>query len=105
MRCYLRLSICASISRPVGLIIGLFTPLLGFFIVYAVLGHGGSLGSFVSSMQSSHDVASKVISLMALTNLVPFLLCNRRRLDATVKGIVIATMLYMVLYLYVKFVA
>ncbi len=94
------------INQPiVGLIIGLFTPLLGFFIVYALLGRGMSLSGFVNNMQSSHDAASKVISLMALTNLIPFLLFNRRRLDGTVKGIVIATMLYLVLYLYVKFVA
>ena len=78
--------------------------MLGFIVVYFVLGHGMGVSGFVQHLRASGDAASKVISLMALANLIPFLLFNRRRMDAAVKGIVIATILYAVAFLYVKFV-
>ncbi len=93
------------INQPiVGLFIGLFTPLLGFIIVYFLLGRGMSFGAFLEHLRFSHDAAGKVISLSALANILPFLYFNRRRLDQTVKGIVIATVLYAVAFIYVKYV-
>ena len=93
------------LNQPiVGLFIGLLTPLLGFVIVYFILGQGMGLGQFVGRIKVMPSEAAKVISLSVLANLLPFLYFNRRRLDQTVKGIVIATILYMAAFLYVKFV-
>ena len=92
------------INQPiVGLFIGLVMPLLGFVVVYFILGRGMSFGGFIDHVGNSSDAASKVISLSALANLLPFLYFNRRRLDQTVKGIVIATVLYVMLFVYVKY--
>jgi hypothetical protein len=94
------------LNQPiVGLFIGLFMPLLGFIVVYFIMGRGMSANSFVEHLQSSSDALSKVISLSVLANLIPFLYFNRRRLDQAVKGVVIATMLYAAAFLYVKFFA
>jgi hypothetical protein len=93
------------INQPiVGLFIGLFTPLLGFIVVFFILGRGMSFNGFMEHIRYSNDAASKVISLSVLANLLPFLYFNRRRLDQTVKGIVIATVLFMVAFIYVKYV-
>ena len=93
------------INQPVfGLILGLFMPLLGYVVVYFILGHGQGLSAFTESVKASGNTAGKVISLSVLANLIPFLYFNRRRLDQTVKGIVIATILYMALFVYVKYV-
>lgn len=93
------------LNQPiVGLVIGLIMPLLGLIAVYFFLGSGMSFEDFLTRSASSGDFAGKVITLSVLANLLPFLYFNRRRLDYTVKGIVIATILYMVLFIYVKFV-
>ena len=88
----------------VGLIIGLFMPLLGFIAVYFILGQGQGFSLFAEQLKARPSEAAKVISLSVLANLIPFLYFNRRRLDQTVKGIVIATILYLVAFIYVKFV-
>lgn len=93
------------LNQPiVGLVIGLIMPLLGLIAVYFILGGGMSFEDFITHSGNSNDFAGKVITLSVLANLIPFLIFNRRRLDYTVKGIVIATMLYMVLFVYIKFV-
>ena len=92
------------INQPIiGLVLGLFMPLLGLIIVYFVLGQGQGFSSFLDVLKSRPQEASKVISLSVLANLIPFLYFNRRRLDQTVKGIVIATILYFVAVIYIKF--
>ena len=93
------------LNQPiVGLVIGLIMPLLGLIVVYFVLAGGMSFEEFLTHTSNSGDFAGKVITLSVLANLLPFLYFNRRRLDYTVKGIVIATVLYMVLFIYIKFV-
>lgn len=93
------------LNQPiVGLVIGLIMPLFGLIVVYFVLANGMSFEDFLSHTSASNDFAGKVITLSVLANLLPFLYFNRRRLDYTVKGIVIATILFMVLFIYVKFV-
>jgi hypothetical protein len=93
------------LNQPiVGLVIGLLMPLLGLIVVYFVLAKGMSFEDFLTLATASGDFAGKVITLSVLANLIPFLYFSRRRLDYTVKGIVIATILYMVLFIYMKFV-
>ena len=92
------------INQPiVGLLLGLFMPLLGLVLVYFILGQGLGFSNFLDQLGSRPSHAAKVLSLSVLANLIPFLYFNRRRLDQTVKGIVIATVLYMVAFIYVKF--
>ena len=93
------------INKPVvGFLFGALLPVLGFFIVFAILGAGTSLSAFSDYIAHNHQELAKVISLSILINLVPFLLFTRRRLDAAARGILIATMLYFVAYVLLKFV-
>ena len=80
-------------------------PLLGFIAVYFIMGGGMGISAFSARISSSGDMAGKVITLSVLANLIPFLLFNRRRWDLAVKGIVIATILYALLFVYVKYLA
>ncbi len=89
----------------VGLIIGLILPLFGFVIVYLILGSGLGLEGFIGRMKTSGDLAGKVITLSVLVNLIPFLIFSKKRMDLALKGVVIATILYAVLFVYVKYVA
>lgn len=94
------------LNQPiVGLVLGLFMPLIGFVVVYLIMGRGMSFEAFTGRVGASSKVAGTVITLSVLANLLPFLLLSRRRLDYAVKGVVIATMLYALLFVYVKFVA
>ncbi|MEO6833010.1 MAG: hypothetical protein ABI378_10900 [Chitinophagaceae bacterium] len=88
----------------VGLMLGLLFPLLGYLVVYFILGRGGSFTDFSNSIVHNGDLAGKVISLSVLANLIPFLYFNKYRRDLTVKGIVIATILFGILFVYMKYV-
>lgn len=94
------------INQPiVGLIIGLIMPLIGFIVVYLVKASGMGMDAFMSHLRANHDAAGVVITLSVLANLIPFLIFSRRRMDYAVKGVVIATILYALFFVYVKFVA
>lgn len=94
------------LNQPiVGLFLGLIMPLFGFIVVYLVKARAMGMGGFLEHLRFNHDAAGVVITLAVLANLIPFLLFSRRRWDAGVKGIVIATMLYALFFVYVKFVA
>ncbi len=88
----------------VGFIIGLLLPILGFAIMYMVWFRGSKLGSVLNAMTHDHKMASRVLTMSLLINLVPFVYCNSKRLDYTMRGIVIATMLYALLIVLVMFV-
>ena len=87
-----------------GLIIGLFTPVIGVMISYLIWFRAFPVDAFINRLFSDGDIASKVISLSVLINVIPFVLYTNRRLDLTGRGILIATMLYGVLFILLKFV-
>lgn len=89
-----------------GLFIGLVLPILGILLVaflFASTQHA-SLGSFLSGMKSNHDAAAKVCTLGLLINIAPFIYFTNKRLDQTAKGIFIATVLYAVIIVLLKYV-
>jgi amino acid permease len=87
-----------------GFIIGLLLPLLGFAIVYFMWFRERTLSSLMGTLMHDHKMASKVFTLSLLINLVPFVYCNTKRLDYTMRGIVTATMIYAVLIVFIMFV-
>lgn len=87
-----------------GLIIGLLMPILGIFIVYLVMSRGSSFESFFNTLKHNFDTAALVLSLSILINIIPFIYYTNRRLDLTARGILIATMLYAVFIVLLKFV-
>lgn len=87
-----------------GLIIGLLMPVIGFGIVYLILFKGGTFDDFWRLMVNNHDKAAFVISLAVLANIAPFIYYTSKRLDLTARGIFVATMLYAVLMILLKWV-
>ena len=87
-----------------GFIIGLVLPLVGFFIMYLLWGGHEGLFQFMKSLTYRRGMASKVMTLSLLVNLIPFVYCNMKRIDTTMRGIVIATMLYALVIVLVMFV-
>lgn len=79
-------------------------PLLGMVIIFFVKFSGDSFSNFISILFNNKKVAASVISLSALANIIPFIYYTNRRLDQTAKGLLIATMLYGVLFVLLKFV-
>ena len=87
-----------------GLILGIIFPILGMVVVFLLLGSGNTFGGFVEGMIANHKTAGKVLSLSIIANIIPFIFFTSRRLDYTARGILIATMLYAVLIVLLRFV-
>ncbi len=87
-----------------GFILGIFLPVIGMFIMYNLWGHREGFFEFMSSLTKLKGMAAKVLTLSLLINLVPFVYFNFKRLDYAMRGVVVATMLYAVLIVLIKFV-
>jgi hypothetical protein len=87
-----------------GFIIGLIFPMLGMLVMYFLKFSGTPFGQFVDTLVDNHKVAAMVLSLSLLANAIPFIYYTNKRLDQTAKGIFIATMLYAVLIVLLKWV-
>ena len=91
-------------SPILGFVIGLFLPFVGFIIMYSLWGHHQGLGLFARSLTFQPGLAAKVLTLSLLPNLIPFAYCNIKRIDGTMRGIFISTMLFVLLIVLIKFV-
>ncbi|XZF13382.1 hypothetical protein ACTHGU_16465 [Chitinophagaceae bacterium MMS25-I14] len=87
-----------------GFILGAIFPLLGYLVVYLILGRGQTFGAYTDMMLHNHKTLATAISLSMLANLIPFMYYTNKRLDHTARGILVATMLYALVFLLVKFV-
>ncbi len=87
-----------------GFVIGAILPLIGIFIVYLILFRTTPFPEFAQEMIHRPTIATKVISLGILINILPFIFYTNKRLDLTARGIFVATMLYAVAMLLIKFV-
>lgn len=88
----------------IGFLLGIIMPVLGFLIVFFVMRAGNTFSTFVTNLSAQHGLLSKVISLSILANLIPFIFFNSRRLDEASKGVFIATMLFAVIIVLLRFV-
>jgi len=87
-----------------GFIIGLLLPIVGVFVMYKLWGHGDGFGVFLHSLTRLRGMASKVLTLGLLINLIPFVYCVFKHYDYALRGIFIATMLYVLFIVLVMFV-
>lgn len=87
-----------------GFAIGALLPLVGLGIVYLVLGGGLPFNDFLQGLVHDHDRAAKVLSLSVIINVIPFIYYTSKRLDYTARGILVATMLYFVFMVLLKWV-
>ncbi len=91
-------------SPILGFLIGLLLPLVGMVIMYFLWGHHEGIFEFVRSLTHRRGMATKVFTLSLLTNLIPFAYCNMKRIDLTMRGIFVITMVYVVLIVFAMFV-
>lgn len=94
-----------KLNLPItGFIIGLFLPLVGMLVMYQIWGHHEGIPEFAKSLSHQPGMAAKVVLLGTLANLIPFVYFNMKRLDYAMRGVFIATMLYALLIVLIKFV-
>lgn len=87
-----------------GFIIGLIMPMFGLLVMYLLKFQGQSFDTFYHVLLREHDVTAKVLSLSIIANIIPFIFYTNKRLDLTARGVLIATVLYAVLIVLLKFV-
>ena len=90
-----------------GFVIGALLPILGLFIVFFIMGgnHNG-MGDFFRSLfrPGNGRETALFLTLSLLINILPFIFYTNKRLDLTARGILVATMLYAVLIVLIKYV-
>jgi len=87
-----------------GFILGILFPMLGMGVMYLVKFNNIPFGDFIQTMVNNHKVASLVLSLSLLANAIPFIYYTNERLDYTARGILVATILYAVFIVLLKWV-
>ncbi len=88
----------------VGFVIGLLLPVIGMFVMYLIWGNHAGVGEFVHTLISQKSMAGKVVLLGMLANLIPFVYFNLKRLDYALRGVFIATMLWAMFDVLVRYV-
>lgn len=86
-----------------GLLLGLIFPMLGVLIMYLVKFNTTSFMDFLGILFQQPKVGAMVFSLGLIANLIPFLFFTSRRLDLAARGVLVATMLYAVLIVILRF--
>lgn len=94
-----------KLNNPiVGLLIGLIMPLFGLVVMKFMWFRFDEFGVFIHRLVTSRDMMFKVCSLSMLANLIPFVWFNTKRFDHGARGVFIATMLYVVFLVLVRYV-
>jgi hypothetical protein len=91
-------------SPIVGLLIGLLGPFIGLLIMKYLWFRHDEMGDYINRLITSKDITFKVCSLSLLVNLAPFIFMNSKRYDHGARGVFIATMLYVVFIVLVRYV-
>ena len=86
-----------------GALLGIIVPFLGVLLIYMVKFSSETLSSFLHILFQQPKVGSMVLSLALIANLIPFFYFTNRRLDNTARGVLVATMLYAVLIVIMRF--
>lgn len=86
-----------------GLILGILFPILGVLIMYFIKFNSEPFVDFIKILFSQPKVGAMIFSLGIIGNLIPFLYYTNRRLDLTARGVLVATMLYAVLIIILRF--
>ncbi len=87
-----------------GFIIGMVLPFAGLFIMYLLWFKHAPFNVFLYNLTHDHDTASKVFTLGLLVNIIPFIYYTGKRLDLTARGIFIATVLYALVIVTIKYI-
>ena len=94
-------------KRWVGGIIGVIGPVIGLFIVFTFynLFENLSFNRLWYEFMSTPDQKSRFISLAVIVNLPLFYLFLKKNFNSSAMGVVLGTMVYIPIILYLKFLA
>jgi hypothetical protein len=90
-------------NLKLGLILGLFAPILGIFGFYLWKFRRLSFGEFIQYLGLERNLLSSVVSFSLLANAVLFTIYINGHRDKTARGIFIVTCIYAVAALVLKF--
>ena len=85
-----------------GLALGFLTPILAMFAYYLIQFRLFKLSEFFQVMLQQKSLMSGIISISLIANAVVFTLYINKQIDKTARGIFIATCIYALLALVVK---
>ena len=86
-----------------GLLVGLFFPLVVFFIVWLVAGNDRSLSQWLTAI-ADRDIITHFISLCVFPNVFAFLLFNRLDKLYSARGVLGMTIIWALLVFIIKFI-
>ena len=89
-------------SLKLGLVLGFLTPILAMFAYYLIQFRLFKLSEFFQVMFQQKSLMSGIISISLIANAVVFTLYINKQIDKTARGIFIATCIYALLALVVK---
>jgi hypothetical protein len=92
-------------STLIGLLTGLWGPVIGFFILFIGfhLTREISWSKYLNDFTTSSVKKSSIISLSLIFNLITFYFSLNKSWNKTARGIIIATLLYAPIIVYLKF--
>lgn len=89
-------------NLKLGLALGFLTPILAMFTYYLIQFRLFKLSEFFQVMLQQKSLMSGIISISLIANAVVFTLYINKQIDKTARGIFIATCIYALLALVVK---
>lgn len=84
-----------------GLMTGIFLPLFIFLLIFAFRYNDISLSEYLIQLWNM-NIIFKILSLCAFVNILLFFLFNRLRMDSAMKGVIMATLLFALLFVVFK---
>jgi hypothetical protein len=92
-------------NLKLGLVLGFFSPILGMTIYYLMRFRLFSVADFFRVLMLQKSLMSGVVSLALIANAIVFTIYINKHKDRTAKGIFIATCMYALLALGLKWFA
>ncbi|MBE9467672.1 MAG: hypothetical protein IMY72_05030 [Bacteroidetes bacterium] len=90
-------------KQKIGLVIGLLAPIITIFILYLFNKSSfGSFENFYNHFVTLH-LSSQIVSLSVLANLAVFYLFIKKNFLFSARGVVLATMIYGLIIIVLKF--
>ncbi len=89
-------------NLKLGIILGLFAPLLGLIVIYFLRYSGSSFGLFLDEFFNNNKLITSIGSLSLLANVILFTIYVNTNRDSTAKGIFIITLVYGIAILLLK---
>lgn len=93
-------------SLPLGIILGFLAPIVGMIIYYFAMFYSKNVTfpEFLFYLQKYKSLLTGVSSIALVANAVLFTIFINKRFDKTAKGIFVATLIYGIAVLIIKFV-